>query len=447
MSLDVELRLLAACLFMHPSASLYRGSPRRLASDPFNRCPDICRSIGIGRGILFLRSTRVTSAHVDERDSIFAMFARPRRWSLAQQRARRARSPLQSQIRFHAHTQVRHRTQITTVADLQIQAAQIGAPARRAGFRDLFHLLPVVRNCSRAVHLNTVPAHVPEWISLCLSIFAGHSLAKDQFWQLTGGHRNSRVTKSKLSSKKVRMRRSLVVILSLISVAPGLFAAQVVDPSTRLVISVRDQKLMLLQNGGKIATYPISTSMFGLGDYWGRMTTPLGYLAVEKKIGDNAPTGAVFHNRRLTGEVLQPNAPGRDPVTTRIIWLRGLEAQNAHAFQRCIYIHGTPQEKNIGRPASYGCVRMKSSDVAALYDRVPPGALVQITPEHLPKLAKAPRSQPTNTFVTASAKPQNQGQTIAAPASNAALSVEQMRKGGALAAQRQKAKLELNKRL
>ena len=70
---------------------------------------------------------------------------------------------------------------------------------------------------------------------------------------------------------------------------------------------------------------------------------------------------------------LQPNAPGRDPVTTRIIWLRGLEAQNAHAFQRCIYIHGTPQEKTIGRPASYGCIRMKSSDVAALYDRVPLG--------------------------------------------------------------------------
>jgi hypothetical protein len=88
---------------------------------------------------------------------------------------------------------------------------------------------------------------------------------------------------------------------------------------------------------------------------------------------------------------------------------------------------------------------MKSSDVAALYDRVPAGALVQITPEHLPKVAKAPRSQPTNTFVTASAKPQNQ--TIAAPASGAALSVEQMRKRGALAAQRQKAKLELNKRL
>ena len=117
---------------------------------------------------------------------------------------------------------------------------------------------------------------------------------------------------------------------------------------------------MLVQNGGKVATYPVSTSMFGVGDYWGRMTTPLGYLAVEKKIGDNAPTGAVFHKRRLTGEVLQPNAPGRDPVTTRIIWLRGLEAQNAHAFQRGIYIHGTPQEKT-NRPPSQ--LRLHSNEV------------------------------------------------------------------------------------
>jgi lipoprotein-anchoring transpeptidase ErfK/SrfK len=249
--------------------------------------------------------------------------------------------------------------------------------------------------------------------------------------------------KFKLSSKKLRMVRPLTVIFSFISITSA-FALTPVDTSNQLIISVRDQKLMLVQNGGKVATYPVSTSMFGLGDAWGRMTTPLGYLAVEKKIGDNAPTGAVFHNRRFTGEVLQPNAPGRDPITTRIIWLRGLEAQNAHAFKRCIYIHGTPEEKKIGRPASYGCIRMKSSDVAELYSRVPLGALVQITPERLPKVVKPPRSQPASTFVTASATSQNQEQTAA---SGATLSVDQMRSGGALAAQRQKAKLELNKRL
>jgi lipoprotein-anchoring transpeptidase ErfK/SrfK len=252
--------------------------------------------------------------------------------------------------------------------------------------------------------------------------------------------------KFKLSGKKVRMFRPFVVIFILISITSA-FAVTPVDTSSQLIISVRDQKLMLVQNGGQVATYPVSTSMFGLGDAWGRMTTPLGYLAVEKKIGDNAPTGAVFHNRRLTGEVLQPNAPGRDPITTRIIWLRGLEAQNAHAFQRCIYIHGTPQEKTIGQPASYGCIRMKSSDVAALYERVPLGTLVQITAERLPKVAKAPRSQPTSSFVTASIKPQNQEHATSTSASDATLSVEQMRMGGALAARRQKAKLELDKRL
>ncbi|MGA7273827.1 MAG: L,D-transpeptidase family protein [Candidatus Udaeobacter sp.] len=325
------------------------------------------------------------------------------------------------------------------------------------------------------------------------------------------------------------MFRLVAVLFSLIS-AVSAFAIEPLDTSSQLVISVRDQKLMLVQNGAKVATYPVSTSMFGLGDAWGRMTTPIGYLAVEKKIGDNAPTGAVFHKRRLTGEILQPNAPGRDPVTTRIIWLRGLEAQNAHAFQRGIYIHGTPQEKTIGRPASYGCIRMKSSDVAELYDRVPVGAVVQIIPDRLPKtvqalpeqlthtlvaaaappqtqtdkrgqlpkvakasraeptnsriavsdltappqtqtdkrgrlpkLAKAPRVQPTNSGIDVSdlaAPPLHltQNQPEAQPAtqnhdqvgskkSTGTLTAEEMRMGGALAAQRQKAKLALNKRL
>jgi L,D-transpeptidase catalytic domain len=231
------------------------------------------------------------------------------------------------------------------------------------------------------------------------------------------------------------MRWPLAVTFSLVLAAPALFAAQV-DPSIRLVISVRDQKLMLLQNGGKVATYPISTSMFGLGDYWGRMTTPLGYLAVAQKIGDHAPIGAVFHNRRFTGEILAPNAPGRDPVITRIIWLRGLEAQNAHAFSRCIYIHGTPQEKAIGRPASYGCIRMKSSDVAALYNQLTLGSIVQIVPDRLPKVPKAAPMPSSSTLVVAEkTKVQDQlGSTTA----SASLTVEQMRMSGALAAERQK---------
>jgi len=207
--------------------------------------------------------------------------------------------------------------------------------------------------------------------------------------------------------------------------------------SDSVIISVRDQKLMLLQNGAKVATYPVSTSMFGLGDFLGHMTTPLGYFAVAQKIGDHAPIGAVFHNRRFTGEILAPNAPGRDPVITRIIWLRGLEAQNAHAFGRCIYIHGTPQEKTIGRPASYGCIRMKSSDIAAVYNQLPLGSIVQIVQNGLPKVPKARPMPPSDTLMAELEKTKGQDQ-LSSKSASPSLTVEQMRVAGALAAERQK---------
>lgn len=185
------------------------------------------------------------------------------------------------------------------------------------------------------------------------------------------------------------MVRLLVCFSTLLFFSANLYAGIELGNLDRVIVSVSEQKLMLVEGGEKVALYPVSTSKFGIGDAWGRMTTPLGFLQVAQKIGDNAPVGGVFHKRRFTGEVLAPNAPGRDPITTRIIWLRGLESTNAHAFARCIYIHGTPQEKFIGRPASYGCIRMKSCDVAELYSRLTIGTLVQIVPDQLPKVRKA----------------------------------------------------------
>ena len=150
------------------------------------------------------------------------------------------------------------------------------------------------------------------------------------------------------------------------------------DTEHHIVVSVRDQKLALLQKENLVATYPISTSKFGLGDRPGSFGTPLGELEVADKIGDGAPAGTVFKDRRRTGEVIPVDAPGRDPIVTRIIWLRGREAQNANAFRRDIYIHGTPEERNIGRPASYGCIRMRSVDIINLYSQVGAGAQVSI---------------------------------------------------------------------
>lgn len=151
-------------------------------------------------------------------------------------------------------------------------------------------------------------------------------------------------------------------------------------PDTRhqIVVSTREQKLALLDRGSVMAIYPVSTSKFGLGDWRGSRFTPMGKLEIAERIGDNAPLGAVFKDRRRTGEIVLPDSPGRDPIVTRILWLRGLEPQNANAFTRDIYIHGTPEERLIGTPASYGCIRMRSSDIINLYDIVGVGAAVTI---------------------------------------------------------------------
>ena len=141
--------------------------------------------------------------------------------------------------------------------------------------------------------------------------------------------------------------------------------------------------MALLDNDIPLTTFPVSTSKFTIGDWPGSRGTPLGELEIAKKIGDSAPSGTVFKDRRPTGEILVPDAPGRDPIVTRILWLRGREAQNANAYGRYIYIHGTPEERNIGKPASYGCIRMRSRDVIQLFDIVGWGAKVTIVNEPL----------------------------------------------------------------
>jgi L,D-transpeptidase catalytic domain len=196
----------------------------------------------------------------------------------------------------------------------------------------------------------------------------------------TGGTRspsgllNSRGRVAKLTSRSENAIHLAYLLLPLLLAS----CAAPRDIEHHIVVSVHDQKLALLEKGKFVATYPVSTSKFGLGDRPGSFGTPLGELEIADKIGDGAPAGTVFKDRRRTGEVIAVNAPGRDPIVTRIIWLRGREAQNANAFRRDIYIHGTPEERNIGRPASYGCIRMRSVDIINLYSQVGPGAEVTI---------------------------------------------------------------------
>jgi len=215
------------------------------------------------------------------------------------------------------------------------------------------------------------------------------------------GNRRARVPGT--GGMRHKLDRRLIRPYQWIAIGIALFIASCAAPDTRhqIVISTRDQKLALLDRGNLMATYPVSTSKFGLGDWRGSRFTPLGNLQIAEKIGDNAPAGTVFKSRRRTGELVRANSPGRDPIVTRILWLRGLEAQNANAFGRDIYIHGTPEEWKIGSPASYGCIRMRSGDIIQLYNIVGVGAAVTIVNAPLvsavPGMASGHSMGPENT--------------------------------------------------
>jgi len=178
------------------------------------------------------------------------------------------------------------------------------------------------------------------------------------------------------------MRRCLsqitgVLLLVLVTLGPS--AAHAAPLSADMIVSVPDQVLALVDRGKLIARYSISTSKFGTGDSAASYRTPLGTLFVSAKVGDRLPAGAVIKNRIPTGEMVGVDAPGRDAIVSRVIWLRGMETQNQKARDRCIYIHGTPEERRIGNPASFGCIRMRSRDIIDLYDRVHIGTHVVIT--------------------------------------------------------------------
>ncbi len=156
-----------------------------------------------------------------------------------------------------------------------------------------------------------------------------------------------------------------------------------------IVVDISEQKLFLYQGeqaieDNLIKSYSISTSKYGIGNQAGSNKTPLGLHQIQEKIGENAPLGMIFKARQNTGQIAKMNQEGAgDLVTTRIMWLKGLEpGKNAglgiDSYQRYIYIHGTPEENKIGKPASHGCVRMYNADVIDLFNWVNEGTVVDI---------------------------------------------------------------------
>jgi L,D-transpeptidase YbiS len=143
-------------------------------------------------------------------------------------------------------------------------------------------------------------------------------------------------------------------------------------PETRIDVSVAEQKLTLFIDGLVAATFPISTSKFGLGSAEDTYRTPLGAFQIKEKIGGDQPIRTIFKSRLPEGNWDPGDLVDDDLVLSRILWLDGVEAENANTYARYIYIHGTNQEELIGQPASHGCVRMRNADMVEVYDLVDP---------------------------------------------------------------------------
>lgn len=165
----------------------------------------------------------------------------------------------------------------------------------------------------------------------------------------------------------------------------GLFG-QSVDS---ILVDISDQQLVVYLNDGETLRYPTSTSKYGIGNLEGSNQTPLGVHVVQRKYGNGLAAGSILKGRVATGEIApitqNERATGDDYVTSRILWLKGMEpglnqGPGIDSYERYIYIHGTHEEGLIGQPASHGCIRMINDDVIELYEIVPIGTQVRIRP-------------------------------------------------------------------
>ena len=155
----------------------------------------------------------------------------------------------------------------------------------------------------------------------------------------------------------------------------------------KIEISIPEQSLQLYDDGREVRRYSVSTSRNGPGERQGSFCTPRGEHIVRAKIGAGQPVRTVFINRRPTGEIWTPELaerfPGRDWILTRILWLSGREVGRnrlgeVDTMRRYVYIHGSPEIVEMGKPGSIGCIRMRNQDVVELFERVPAGTEVSI---------------------------------------------------------------------
>ncbi|HKQ23806.1 MAG TPA: L,D-transpeptidase [Burkholderiales bacterium] len=154
-----------------------------------------------------------------------------------------------------------------------------------------------------------------------------------------------------------------------------------------IVVHVPAQTLEVFEDGSLMRRYLVSTSERGTGEKKGSFCTPRGRHLVRARIGAGAPVNTVFVKRRPTGEVYSPELamrfPDRDWILTRILWLSGCELGfnrlgEVDTMRRYVYIHGSPDSAEMGRPGSIGCIRMHNRDIVELFEFIEAGTRVDI---------------------------------------------------------------------
>lgn len=155
----------------------------------------------------------------------------------------------------------------------------------------------------------------------------------------------------------------------------------------KLEVDIATQTMRVFKQERLIKEYPVSTAKNGPGEYYGSEQTPRGLHIIRAKIGDNLPSNAVLVGRRPTGEIykreLRMQFPHRDWILTRIFWLSGMEVGKnrlgkVDTMRRYIYIHGTPDDVDISKPGSKGCIRMRNNDIISLFADIPVGTRILI---------------------------------------------------------------------
>ena len=179
-------------------------------------------------------------------------------------------------------------------------------------------------------------------------------------------------------------KSSKILIYSLVMT---LFFTESYSQNNEIIVDISEQRLYLFNNNNLVKSFPVSTSKYGEGQIENSFKTPLGLHEIKEKIGYKAPINTIFTARENTNKraeiQINPNDTEVDFVTSRILWLDGLEnginrGVGVDSYSRYIYIHGTHEEGLIGQKASHGCIRMFNNDVIELFDMVSEGTKVQI---------------------------------------------------------------------